>query len=271
MAVHFMTERRVTTDDGAAIAYGLDASPRAAAPRVLLIHSLALDRTFWNPVAEALAGELALLAVDCRGHGASDRPAGPFTTERMADDLAAVLDHAGWDRAVIVGCSMGGCVAMAFAARHPDRTAGLLAIDTTAWYGPDARKAWATRAAQAEAGGMVALLPFQHQRWLSPSFRASHPEIEAAADAVFLRSDIASYAASCAMLGAVDLRDAIDGIRVPTMVLVGSDDGATPPTMAGEIARRIEGARLEVLPGVCHLTPLERPDQVAAAIRQLAG
>lgn len=264
-------ERQTTANDGVAIAYGLQAAREDSAPRIVLIHSLALDHTFWSPVADRVAGEMALLAVDCRGHGRSGRPAGPFTVERMADDLAAALDDAGWERAVIAGCSMGGCVALAFAVRHPGRTAGLVAIDTTAWYGPDAPTAWAARGAKARAGGMAALLPFQHDRWLSPGFRATSPDVEAAADAVFLQTDVACYEAACAMLGATDLREEIQGIKAPTTVLVGSDDTATPPAMAEDIARRIPGARLLILAGARHLSPLERPDQLVAAFRQNSG
>jgi 3-oxoadipate enol-lactonase len=130
--------RQVTTADGVALFYGVRTPTPKPVPRVVLIHSLALDHTFWNPVSEAVAGDMALLAIDCRGHGRSGQSGDPFTVERMADDLAAVLDDVGWDRAVIAGCSMGGCVAMAFAARYPTRTAGLVVIDTRR-PGPGAR------------------------------------------------------------------------------------------------------------------------------------
>lgn len=265
------TERRATARDGTGIAYAVTPAARAGAPRVALVHSLALDQSFWNGVVAAIGGEMEVLALDCRGHGASDRAPGPYTVEQMADDLADVLDHAGWADAMIAGCSMGGCVALAFAARHPVRTTALVAMDTTAWYGPDAPEAWARRADRAREGGMAALLPFQHERWLSPAFRADHPEVEAAADAVFLRNDIACYAATCQMLGAADLREAIGAITAPTTVLVGSDDTATPPAMAEEIVRRIPGAHLRLLEGARHLTPLECPNLVAHVLKGVAS
>lgn len=266
----FSATRHATGTDGLSLAYGIAAARRPGALRIALLHSLALDRRFWDGVALAIDGQAELLALDCRGHGASGRDAGPIPVERMADDLAAVLDHAGWDRALIVGCSMGGTIALAFAARHAGRCTGLVAIDTTAWYGPEAPQAWEDRAARAEAGGMAALLPFQHARWLSPAFREAHPEVEAAADAAFLANDVPSYGAACRMLGTTDLRDAITSIRVPTLVMVGAEDGATPPSMAEEIVRRIPGARLQPLPGARHLTPLERPAEIAAALLRMA-
>lgn len=255
--------------DGTTIAYATAPAASPDAPRVALVHSLALDHGFWDGVARSVSGRLSLLALDCRGHGASARAPGPYDAALMADDLASALDDAGWDRALVAGCSMGGCVAIAFASRHPDRTAGLLAIDTTAWYGPDAPTAWAARAERARQGGMAALLPFQRDRWFSAGFRAAHPDVEAHHEAVFLANDTACYAAACAMLGATDLRAAAQDIRAPTAVVVGEEDHATPPAMADELAALIPGATLTVLRGARHLTPIERPAEIAEALLAL--
>lgn len=265
----FGETRTARTPDGCPIAYAI-APGATGAPRVALIHSLALDRNFWGSVVAEAAGSFEMLALDCRGHGASGGT-GPFTAVLMADDLASVLDHAGWDRSLIAGASMGGSVALAFAARHAPRTAGLLAIDTTAWYGPTAPQDWARRAGVARKDGMAGLLEFQRARWLSDAFRTAHPEVQAAQEAVFLRTGIEAYAAACGMLGALDLRAAIPGITAPTAVLVGEEDGATPPAMAEAIAAAIPGATLEVLQGARHLTPLERPCKIVAALRSLVA
>jgi 3-oxoadipate enol-lactonase len=82
-----------------------------------------MDRTFWQPVAEMLAAERPVLTYDCRGHGQSDKPNGPFTVELFASDLADLLDHIGWRSAIVAGASMGGCISLAFAAAYPARTA----------------------------------------------------------------------------------------------------------------------------------------------------
>ena len=98
--------------------------------RAVLVHSLAMDHTFWLPVIEHL--DAAVLVCDCRGHGESDKPAGPYTVELFARDLADLMDHVGWNSALVAGASMGGCVSLAFAAAFPARTAVLGLIDTTA-------------------------------------------------------------------------------------------------------------------------------------------
>lgn len=263
-----MSLRMARAEDGTGIAYRITPGGPGA-PRVALVHSLALDHRFWDAVIARAAGRFEMLAMDARGHGAS-LAQGPFTAVQMADDLAAVLDDAGWPGAIIAGASMGGSLALAFAARHPGRTRALLAIDTTAWYGPTAPADWARRAKLAEEGGMAALLEFQRARWLSDAFRLAHPEVQAAQEAIFLRMPVPAYAAACHMLGALDLRAAIAGITAPCLVLVGEEDHATPPSMARDIAERIPGAAFEILPGARHLTPLERPEAIVAGLIRLS-
>ena len=242
---------------------GNAASPRRAA----LIHSLAMDREFWRPVAERL--DAAVLLYDCTGHGRSAKPAGPYSLEGFADDLAQLLDHFGWRRALVAGASMGGCVALAFAARHPQKLAALGLVDSTAWYGPDAPRQWEERAQKAIDGGLQALVEFQVTRWFSEAFRASQPQVVQKSVATFLANDVQAYAATCRMLGAADLRRSLAGIAVPTAVLVGEEDYATPVAMAQYLHVHIAGSVLSVLEKARHLTPLEKPDEVAFELGKL--
>src|SRR5258705_13991735 len=94
------------TSDGCPISFTLRPASDANAPRVALIHSLALNGSVWNRVAEKLAGEAHVLTYDCRGHGKSGKEARPFTTELFAQDLAELLDHVGWPTGTVAGCSM---------------------------------------------------------------------------------------------------------------------------------------------------------------------
>lgn len=254
--------------DGNPIGYTLHGDARAPR-RAVLVHSLAMDRQFWDPLAERLGRDAAVLSFDCRGHGASGAGAAEYSVALFADDLAALMDHVGWDRALVAGASMGGCVSLAFAQAYPARVAGLGLIDTTAWYGEQAPQQWEERARKALDGGLQALVEFQVTRWFSDAFRAAHPEVVSAAVEVFLRNDPRAYAASCRMLGAADLRPALASIRVPTAVLVGEEDYATPISMAEALQRDIEGSTLTVLKNARHLTPLERPGEVAAALARL--
>ena len=171
-----MSSDLAPTRDGTRIGYTLHGDKNAP-NRVALVHSVAMDREFWRPVAERLAAKAAVLTYDCRGHGASDKPAGPYTVELFADDLAELMDHVGWPSALVAGASMGGMVALAFAAIYPKRTAALGLIDTTAWYGPDAAKNWAERADKAVRSGLSSLIEFQTTRWFGDEFRADNPDV----------------------------------------------------------------------------------------------
>ena len=261
-------EGRAQARDGTHIAYSLHGDPDASRFAVLA-HSLAMDRGFWAPVASRLAAGSAVLTYDCRGHGASETGSTAFSVEQFADDLADLLDHLGRDRAMVAGASMGGCVSLAFAGRYPQRVNALGLIDTTACYGPDARRQWEERAQKALDGGLKALVDFQVTRWFSDAFRAGQPEAVSQCVAVFLKNDVHAYAATCGMLGAADLRSVLPRIRVPTAVIVGEEDYATPLAMAEELHRNIKGSNLTVLKNARHLTPLERPAEIAAQLEKL--
>jgi 3-oxoadipate enol-lactonase len=256
----------IAARDGSRLTYRLTGSGPA---RVALVHSLAMDHTFWMPVAERLAREATILTWDCRGHGASGTPPGPYTAELFADDLADLFAAIGWTSAVVAGASMGGCVSLAFAGRHASKLQGLGLFDTTAWYGADAAAQWAERADKAVKKGLGALVDFQTTRWFSDAFRAAHPEVVKASVAVFLKNDVRAYAETCRMLGAADLRHVPPTIKVPTRIVVGEEDYATPLVMADTLHTGIEGSTLTIYEGGRHLTPLEMPDRIAGELRSI--
>lgn len=264
------TPATLLTSDGVPIAYRARQAD-AGLPVVALVHSLAMDHRFWDPVAERLEGRASVVTIDARGHGRSGRGQAPCTASRMAQDLLEVLDHLQVPRAVVGGASMGGCVALQFAGSFPARTAGLALIDTTAWYGPTAPQDWEGRADKAVEQGLRALVDFQVTRWFSDEFRAHEPQMVQACVETFLANDLQAYVATCRMLGAFDGRSLLMDIRVPARVLVGEEDYAAPVAMAQALHEGIGGSRLVVIPGARHLTPLEVPDVVAAHLLELGA
>jgi 3-oxoadipate enol-lactonase len=254
---------------GTELAFTRHPAPREGAPRLVLIHSLALDRSVWDGVVERLKGEAEILTYDCRGHGRSDRTPGRYTAESFAHDLAALLDHVGWNAAAIAGCSMGGCVTQAFAGLYPGRATALGLIDTTAWYGDDAPAKFRERAEAARAKGMRGLVDFQVTRWFSDAYRErTPPEMQHAVE-VFVANDFECYAATTALLGDADLRQYLPSFTMPVAIVVGEEDYATPVAMAKYLHEQIPHSTLTVLPQARHLTPIEHPDRIAAELRAL--
>ena len=244
-------------------------APGPGAPRLALIHSLALDRSVWDGVVQRLEDEAEILTNDCRGHGQSPKAKGPYTASLFARDLAELFDHIGWDNAAVAGCSMGGNVAQAFAAEYPQRVDALGLIDTTAWYGADAPAKFKERAETARAKGMRGMIDFQLTRWFSDDFRANHPEVLKRTFDIFVANDLDCYAASCGLLGAADTRQALGSFTMPVAIVVGEEDYATPVAMAKQLHEAIPQSTLTIIPGARHLTPIEFPDRIASELRGL--
>jgi 3-oxoadipate enol-lactonase len=242
------------------------AERRGSGPAVVLLHSLALSGEMWDGLASHLASRFEVWSLDARGHGRSDWDRRPFTIEDLAGDLEAVLDALGLTATHLVGLSMGGSTALVFAASRPDRVGRLVVADTTASYGPDREAAWEQRARSAQATPRNEQLGFQLERWFSAAFRESNPgEVKRVAD-LFLRADSGAHAEACRALGALNAEDRLGDIRADTLVVVGSEDYATPPAMAQSIARRVPRARYREVPGVRHMSLVECPalwDEVA--------
>jgi 3-oxoadipate enol-lactonase len=222
----------------------------------VLLHAFPLDRRMFLDLAERLTKRGRFILPDLRGFGESD-PGAPYSLADLADDVAALLDDLKIDRAVVGGVSMGGYVALAFAARHPRRLAGLLLADTKA--APDSNEARAARDEAAElirTQGVAAYVDKQLPRLLSPGASAR------------LREDVRAFCAQSApavLAGLVALRDRPDrggelaSIACPTLVVVGTDDGLTPPAEAETMATAIPKAVLVEIPAAGHLAILEAP------------
>jgi 3-oxoadipate enol-lactonase len=258
-----------TARDGAQLLYTLHESGQPGAPCLVLVHSLALDHSIWDGVVTALGGGVDVLTYDCRGHGASSKPAGPYTTALFAADLRDLLAAAGWEHAFVAGASMGGSVALQFAVSYPEMLDGLGLIDTTAWYGADAPKSWHERGSKAIEDGLASMIAFQQTRWFSDAFRADRPDVGEHFAKIFLANDLAAYAATCDMLGSFNLSAQLGSIAAPVEILVGEEDYATPPEMARALEAGIAGSHLQIVPKARHLTPIEIPERVAAMLQTL--
>lgn len=135
-----------------------------------------------------------------------------------------------------------------------------------AWYGPDAQQRWSERAERARREGLRSLAEFQVGRWFTAGFAERDPVEANRMLEIFAADRVEDYEVACAAMGAVDLRDGIEGITCATAVAVGADDYATPVEFASYLADHIAGASLTVIDGASHLSPVERPNAVLEAV-----
>lgn len=239
----------------------------AHAPVVMLSNSLGTRLEMWDPQMQALTERYRVLRYDSRGHGRSNAPDGPYTVDMLADDALGLLDALDIARAHFCGLSKGGMVGQVLGAKHGDRLISL-ALCSTACHLPP-RELWDERIRLANERGMMALVDGVVERWFTEAFRRE-PSI--AVDRVrqmIIDTPAHGYAACCAAIRDMDLRELITGIRVPTLVVVGDRDPATPPERAQEIQSRVPGARLEVVPNAAHLLNIEQDVVFDAALMSL--
>lgn len=239
-------------------------------PLVVLLHPLAVSGELWRPVIEELAADYRVVAPDARGHGSTAWDGMEFSIPDLADDVASLVEALDAGPARVISLSMGGCTAIALAIRHPVAVHSLVLADTTADYGPAKEQAWGERAQKAISVPRAKQLTFQVDRWFSPAFLEQRREEVQRVSDIFLATDSRAHAAACHAMGAYDDRDRLRQITVPTLVIVGEDDYATPPEMAHVLHAGIAGSELHVMPDTRHMSLLENPDARALVRSHLA-
>ena len=235
----------------------------AAAPVLVLIHSLGTSGHVWDAQAHVLAGPFRVVRPDLRGHGLTGMTPGPYTIAGMAADVIAALDALGIHQAHVGGLSVGGMVAQSLAHQAPGRAASLILCDTAMAIPP--AQGWRDRAALVRSGGMEAVVEPVMARWVTPGFMQDPAAL--GLRAMLLRTAPEGYAATAEAIAAADLSSDTAALRVPSLVLVGDKDEATPPSSAEALRGALNGS-LVVLPGAAHIPTAEVPDLVTDAIRR---
>ena len=241
--------------DDIALHYRLD-GPEDGAPLVFC-NSLATDLRVWDRVVARLPAGLRVLRYDKRGHGLSTCPPAPYQMGALVRDAERLLDHVGMTGCVFVGLSIGGLIAQGLAAKRLDLMRGMVLSNTGAKIGT--REIWAERIALVEAGGVASLADAVMERWFSKDFLAK-PEL-ALWRTMLTQTPDAGYAGCCAAISGSDFFTSTAALRLPTLGIAGSEDGATPPDLVRETTELVPGSRFELIRGVGHIPCVEAPER----------
>ncbi|HEU4432821.1 MAG TPA: alpha/beta hydrolase [Pyrinomonadaceae bacterium] len=239
-----------------------------AGPPVVLIHGYPFNRSLWKGQVDALASAYRVVAPDLRGFGESDASEGPATMNRMAQDVAELMDQLGIDRAVIGGLSMGGYVALAFVKQFPSRVKALVLADTRPQ--ADTEEGKQTRFQQAEKArseGMAGIADAMLPKLLTPETVSKRPEVVKRVRDMMLKTN--PQGAAAALLGMAERQDQsefISTIDVPTMIVVGREDAITPLANSEMMHSKIQQSRLVVLDNAGHVSNLEQTEQFNYAL-----
>lgn len=235
---------------------------------VVLIHGYPFNRSLWNEQVAALSGSCRVIAPDLRGFGESDSSNETATMNRMAQDVAALLDHLGVPRATFGSLSMGGYVTLAFYKQFASRVRALILADTRAT--PDTAEAKQNRAQQAEkalAEGMAGIADAMLPKLLTPETVSKRPEIVKRVRDMMLKTKPEGAAAALrGMAERDDQTSLLSKITVPTLILVGAEDAITPVSHSEKMNELIAGSRLVVLENAGHVSNLERTEKFNEAV-----
>ncbi|HWH29605.1 MAG TPA: alpha/beta hydrolase [Mycobacteriales bacterium] len=245
---------------------------QGSGPPLVLLHGAMCDRRVWRAEAEDLARDLEVVAWDAPGHGESSDPPEDFGLEDHARCLAGLLSALGTGPAHVVGHSWGGGLALQLAAAHPDAVASLVLVGAYAgWAGSlppgdvAQRLAFALDAAERLAGGF--------DLWSTPGLWSEgvDPDRVAELDAMAAGLRPVGMRVMAQGFARADLRDALPGIVVPTLLLYGDADERAPRAVAEGLHAALPCSTLAIVPGLTHELVLEAPQLFTTAVRAFLG
>jgi 3-oxoadipate enol-lactonase/4-carboxymuconolactone decarboxylase len=232
------------------------------APALVLLHSLGTTSHIWDAQAAELSRSFRVIRPDLRGHGLTTCTPGPYSMALFADDLAALLTELNIQQFHLGGISIGGLIAQSFAAAHPGRVASLMLVDTALAIPP--AQSWTDRAAKVRAEGIASIADAVLARWVTPSFMDA-PETHGLRE-MLLRTPAEGYAASAEAIAAADLTATTSTLQIPTLIVVGDQDQATPVAAAQALNAAIAGSSLTIIESAAHIPTVEKPAEVTAAL-----
>ncbi|WP_370415717.1 alpha/beta fold hydrolase [Streptomyces fradiae] len=238
---------------------------RDDAPVLVLGPSLGTTWHMWDRQIPELTRSWRVVRFDLPGHGGA--PAHPASSvAELGDRLLDTLDELGIQRFGYAGCALAGAIGLDLALRAPHRVASLALVSTSPRFGtPDEFR---QRGVIVRTNGLEPMARTAPEQWFTPAFAGAQPAIVDWAVQMVRTTDPGCYIAACEALAVFDVRDALERIGVPALVLVGADDRVTGPAEARTLVAGIADARLAVVPGASHLAPVEQP---AAVTELLTG
>ncbi len=251
----------ITCSDGCQIHYRFDGPEDA--PVLMLSNSLGTAMAMWEPQLTDFVKHFRVLRYDQRGHGLSASPRGAYSIDRLGSDVIELLDALKLDKVHFCGLSLGGMTGQWLGIRSPDRLKKLILANTSPYMGPPS--AWDARIELVYREGLAALAQTSAERWFTAGFIKTAPQTVVLFQAQLAGNNVAGYAGCCAAIRDMDLRPTAGLIDVPTLVIAGVHDPATPSEHAEFLATNIQAARLAHL-NAAHLSNIEQPESFAELV-----
>jgi 3-oxoadipate enol-lactonase len=245
----------------------LTAVRTGSGPDIAILHSLLADRHAFDPVLPQLIANHRVTLFNLPGFHGSQSP-----VLALMDTYVAIIQDGFQEfglspETVLIGNGFGGTIALAFALAHPESISKLVVCDAAAQFPEQGKEQFATMARKVAEGELGSIAEIAAKRVFSPAYLAAHPEKIEERKQVLLGIEPAAFQAACRILQETDLVPLLHHLRVPTLVLCGSEDQATP-ALNKQVAEGIAGAQYVELVGCGHCPPLEQPEKFFEAISQ---
>lgn len=243
-----------------------------AGSAVLLLHAFPLTSKMWEPQIDSLGDRFRFIAPDLSGFGASDLPEDDYSMERWAGEVRGLLDQLGLEKVVLVGLSMGGYLAFECLRRFGDRFSGLVLADTRAEADPpEGIEKRTKQQAMVREGGRDDLIDALTGALLGEATARNKPDVVERVGALMDNPPAGFIGGLEAMKSRPDSSGDLAAIKIPTLIIVGENDGITPPEASRKMHEHIEASRLVVIPKAGHLSNLEAPEPFNGALAEFLG
>lgn len=233
---------------------------------VALLHGVGSSASTWQELRSHLGADLRLVAIDYRGHGASDPQPGPFDVQLFVDDHLRLLDELDIESAHVIGFSVGAIFAQAIAVARPERTRSIVLLSSIAGRTPQEQQRALARLEVIRTTPPAESASASIERWFTADFIVRRPELVEAERSIVCAVDHPSYAATYEVLATTDLIDEAQQVQVPTLIVTGEHDEGSTPAMSHQLHDRIENSSLVIVPGVKHYVHIEKAADLAALI-----
>ncbi len=236
---------------------------------IVFLHAFPLNRTTWEPQVAGLADRYRVITIDLRGHGESDAPMWRYTLDQFAEDVKGLLDHLAISNATFVGLSMGGYILFALYRKYPTLIRALVLADTRATADvPEAKAARFSMAQVAYRRGASAIADLMIPKLLGPASLTHRKDLQEQLRTVITGNQVSGIIGSLmAMEERPDSTPLLATLTMPTLVIVGEHDAASPPDEVEEMSRHVPVATFVVIPGAGHLSNVDNPEAFNDAIR----
>ena len=245
----------LTSNDGCRLYYEYQQDPLK--PTLVLSNSLGTTMAMWEQQVAYFKQFYSVLCYDMRGHGESSVMPGTYSIDRLGCDLISLLDDLKLDSVFFCGLSIGGMIGQWLSVVHPKRVSKLILANTSAHAGPT--ELWDERLEQIANNGLQSTWPMVRERWVSNNFTVKSPKAVSMLKTMFEGMDEHGYNATCAAVRDMDMRNIAKLNSLPTLIIAGKNDIASPPSKSEYLFNQYSDAELVVL-DASHLSNIEQPE-----------